>query len=207
MEVAQKTALRIGINPTWVPKSTKGHQHLILESLPTGSRHCLDQGLDDMKSTLSFEMNYSVKIGDGKDIAHRPEWSCYTDGSLIEGRSGSGFIILENETESCRESYSLGDRGIFYAEISAIINSVNNLLLKQIEYKTIYFLVDSQGALKSLINPESKSDFVREAKNGLNVLGKKNRVILRWIESHRGYDFNEVADKLAKAGASPDCPI
>ena len=200
-EVAQKTALRIGINPTWIPHQTQGHQHQILDSLPAASRQCLD----DVRKTILFEMNYSVEIEDGKDIAHRPDWSCYTDGSVMEGRAGSGSIILQRDNEFCSHSYSLGERGIFHAEISAIINSVNNLLQNKVEYKSIYFLVDSQAALKSLKNPESKSDFVREAKNGLNILGRKNRVTLRWIEAHKGYKFNEVADKLAKKGASPNC--
>ena len=76
-EVAQKTALRIGINPTWVPNNTKGHQHLILETLPNFS----GQALDDNIKTISWDKNYVVEIGDSKDFAHKPEWSCYTDGS------------------------------------------------------------------------------------------------------------------------------
>ena len=108
-EVAKKTAMRIGINPTWIPHQTKGHQHLILDSLPAASRQCLD----DVRKTILFEMNYSVEIEDGKDIAHRPDWSCYTDGSVMEGRAGSGSIILQRDNEFCSHSYSLGGKGNF----------------------------------------------------------------------------------------------
>ena len=67
-------------------------------------------------------------------------------------------------------------------------------------------MVDSQAALKAIDKPESKADSVREAKELLNVLGETNFVTLRWIRAHKGYPLNEVADKLAKDGAKPNCP-
>ena len=33
-ETALKAAVRIGISPNWVPKETKGHQHILLKALP-----------------------------------------------------------------------------------------------------------------------------------------------------------------------------
>ena len=200
-EVAQKTALRIGINPTWVPTNTKGHQHLILETLPNLS----GRALDDTIKTISWEKNYVVEIGDGKDFAHKPEWSCYTDGSRLNELSGAGSITLQRNREHCLLSYALGDRSVYQAEVSAISNSVRNLLTNDLKHQQIIFRVDSQAALKALDNPESKSDSIREAKELLNALGKDNFVILRWIMAHKGYHYNEIADHLAKAGAEPDC--
>ena len=201
-EIAQKTAVRIGVDPKWVPQNTRGHQHLILESLPLLSRQCLD----DVKKTLVWEMNYYVEIGDGKDIICRPDWSCYTDGSLIDGLAGAGSVILKGEREFCMHSYALGRRQVFQAEISAIINTVNNLLSQKVESERIYFMVDSQAALKSLQNPESKSKCVQETKEVLNRLGRKNYVVLRWIRGHqKRWNYNHQADLVAREGAAPTC--
>ena len=35
----------------------------------------------------------------------------------------------------------------------------------------------------------------------LNKLGEKNKVTVAWIPGHRGFEGNELADKLAKEGA------
>ena len=202
LETAQKTALRLGIEPKWVPQTTKGHQHLILESLPDLPGRCMD----DNRKDLSWEINYSVEIGNGNDLTHIPDWSCYTDGSRLQNCAGSGSVILRKDEEICYSSYFLGDRSVFQAEISAISNTVRNLISNNIEHKSIYIMVDSQAALNALKKPESKADSVREAKALLNVLGCNNFVTLRWIEAHKGWPLNEKADKLAKKGAKPNCP-
>ena len=123
-ETAQKTILRTCADPKWVPNPTKGHQHLLLEFLPPVSR----QGLDNIKKTLTWEMNYYVEIGDGKDVIGRPDWTCYTDGSYMDGLAGAGSIILKGDREFCVHSCALGIRQVFQAKISAISNTVNNLL-------------------------------------------------------------------------------
>ena len=214
-ETALKTALRLGINPTWIPQLTKGHQHVLLESLSTLSLGeatslnptlCPQQCMDDNRKELSWEKNYSVLIGDGKDLTYMPDWSAYTDGSRLEGRAGSGSIILRKDEEICVSSFAIGDRQVFQAEISAITDTVTSLLSNEIEYKSIFIMVDSQAALKALDKPESKADSVREAKELLNALGEKNFVTLRWIEAHKGHQRNEDADRLAKEGAKPHRP-
>ena len=213
-ETAQKTALRLGIDPKWVPHTTKGHQHLILESLQfmlvgdtvSNPTRLPERCMDDNIKEISWDMNYSVEIGNGNDLTHTPDWSCYTDGSRLECRAGAGSVIMRKNEEICNSSFALGDRQVFQAEISAISNTVRNLLSNGIKHKSIYILVDSQPALNAINKPETKADSVREAKALLNVLGQNNFVRLRWIEAHKGWPLNEAADKLAKDGAKPNCP-
>ena len=64
---------------------------------------------------------------------------------------------------------------------------------------------DNQASLRALGNPETKSDLVRETKIALNKLGHDNCVKLNWIEAHKGWHYNEEADKLAKKGCDPSC--
>ena len=66
-------------------------------------------------------------------------------------------------------------------------------------------MVHNQAALRALDNPESISNSIRNAKSILNLLGKTNFIVLRWIKAHVNWKYNEVADKLAKKGADPNC--
>ena len=42
---------------------------------------------------------------------------------------------------------------------------------------------------------------MKECHEILNNLDKTNKVTTNWIPGHEGYEGNEIADKLAKAGA------
>ena len=62
----------------------------------------------------------------------------------------------------------------------------------------IDILSDSQASLKALANPNTTSNLVGEAKSALNELGTQNNVILHYIEAHKGWHYNELADQNAK---------
>ena len=66
----------------------------------------------------------------------------------------------------------------------------------------IYFMSDSQATIKSLENHIISSKTVLDTANLLNTLGDSNKVYIKWIPGHRGYDGNEIADQLAKNGAN-----
>ena len=61
-------------------------------------------------------------------------------------------------------------------------------------------MVDSQATLKSLCNPLTTSRLVRETKLILNKLGKMNDIKLHYIEAHKGWIYNELADRNANKG-------
>lgn len=88
--------------------------------------------------------------------------------------------------------------------MSAIITATEILLQENISNAQIDILSDSQASLKSLLNPITKSDLVRKAKLSLNKLGSQNELILHYIEAHEGWEYNEIADKMAKAGVELD---
>ena len=201
-ERALKTALRIGINPTWSPINTKGHQHVLLEALPEGVRGLK---IDNTVITTIWEQNYEVNIGSGEDISRR-EWTCYTDGSKKETssksgfKSGSGGTILHNNQVYRNVSFSVGKAEVFQAELSAILACARILVDKGVSGTEIDFLVDSQAALLALCNSITTSDSVRSAKNMLNKLGQANEVKLHWIKAHVNWLYNELADANAKKG-------
>ena len=67
--------------------------------------------------------------------------------------------------------------------------------------KSIFVLVDSQAAIKSLIKCTVTSVTVLSCIQILNQLGKQNHVSIAWIPAHVGVHGNEVADYLAKLGS------
>lgn len=183
-EVALKTAAQINIRPTWFPGSTKGHHHLLSDKLPALSKRCLD---DNCKTT-SWDFNYVVEIGDGKDITFETDWRCYTDGSRFEDstKAGVGGVVFKKQAEFCIISYGVGNSSVYQAEVAAIKSAAQILVDQQLEDQSIYFMVDNQASLHALKNPESVSDSIRNAKTLLNMLGDKNFVMLRYIEAHKG---------------------
>ena len=63
-------------------------------------------------------------------------------------------------------------------------------------------MVDSQSAILALGKFTTQGSLVKQAKENLNRLGLSNEVIIQWIPGHEGYMGNEVADRLAKRGAT-----
>ena len=195
-EHALKTAIRVGIDPQWIPTTTKGHQHLLIKSLPLELR----KKSDSHSVTLDWEQNYSVVIGDGADIPHR-DWKCYSDGSRTGQKAGSGAVILLQGRDFKEVSFSVGNSEVFQAEVLAILACAKILVDEKVRNSEIDFMVDSQPALMAIKNPYTSSDSVRTCKRLLNTIGSLNSVTLHYIRAHMGWEFNERADKLAKAGA------
>ena len=196
-EHALKTALRLEISPKWFPRDTKGHQHKLLDSLPNEIRGCK---MDNARTSTIWEQNYEVLIGMGDDIPIKRDWTCYTDGSKVGKRAGSGGIILRNGEEFKKVAYSVGQAEVFQAEVSAIAASAKILVEENVLDSKIDILSDSQASLKALANHHTISDSVRNAKKVLNDLGKQNEIKLHYIAAHKGWEFNEIADKQANLG-------
>ena len=205
-ETALKTAARLGISPNWVPGVKKGHQHRLLEMLQNMTQESSGD-LDDRVTTTEWEMNYEIHIGKGRDIKRR-DISCYTDGSRIDGQSGAGLIILKGEEEVfCTSSFALGPCSVYQAEVKAITAAAEILLENGFKTHFIDIMVDNQASLKALMNPDTCTNTVREAKIVLNRLGENNFVKLNWIRGHRGWRYNEVADLLAREACEPGCEV
>ena len=123
----------------------------------------------------------------------------YTDGSLIEGRSGYGVFSASPRTEL---KASLGRCStVFQAEISGILACANLCLARRYYSQNIVILSDCQAALKALDSDEITSRLVWECHNALCKLGNRNNVHLSWVPGHVGIGGNERADQLARAGA------
>ncbi|MCF6239098.1 MAG: hypothetical protein L3J79_09890, partial [Candidatus Marinimicrobia bacterium] len=128
--------------------------------------------------------------------------SCYTDGSFIDGMAGWGFVYKGRKGLQSKGCGNLGPlTSVFQAEVVAI-NRAAVKLLEISDISIVTFFVDSQAALLALDKKHSTSLVVRECISALNELGRRGQVILRWIRAHSGHEDNEIADSLAKEGAT-----
>ena len=90
---------------------------------------------------------------------------------------------------------------IFQAESLALKEAAHIINVKNFHKINIEFYTDSQAAIKSLQKRITRKELIKEWHEILNNLGKTNKVTINWIPEHEGYEGNEIADKLAKAGA------
>ena len=82
------------------------------------------------------------------------------------------------------------------------------------ENREIHFYIDSKSAIQAVGSYIVKDQMVQDAKMELENLTRRNKVGLNWIPGHEGHLGNEVADRLAKRGAtqetqgpSPSIPV
>ena len=90
---------------------------------------------------------------------------------------------------------------MFQAEVLAISELAKNLLLEKMLNQSIVALVDSQAAIKALIECTVTSITEFNCIRNLNQLGKQNHLSIAWIPGHAGVHGNEVADYVAKSGS------
>ena len=186
---------------------TSSHAYMTqkhLEKLPITSAKLSDR----IPKSCTLDRRFKVQM------EHRPEaiariatlppdsWQIFTDGSKRNQRSGAGFCVLHRSQEVHRASYSLGvypDIGtceLFALNMAAHWSNVNIQTPA-----SIFFLSDSQTAIKAVHSTYTESDLVRDTISTMNLLGIRHRVAVHWVPGHEQVPGNERADELARAGS------
>ncbi|KAL5259046.1 hypothetical protein ACHWQZ_G009499 [Mnemiopsis leidyi] len=166
-----------------------------------------DREQDQQTSTLNIDTSFGTEIPVLDDY-REPEPNaetilCYTDGSKMDDKVGSGVYIPDNGSGTSVElAYHIGEHStVFQAEAYAVEQAAKLLIDGGTKNKTIIINCDSQAAIKAVDSTIIKSKTTQRARNELHKLGKDNNVLLRWIPAHKGYLGNEKADELAKKGS------
>ena len=128
----------------------------------------------------------------------------YTDGSKMDGNSGYGAVLLDNDDEHCGElSGSKGPLAtVFQAECHAIIEGVELLSSHPDKTSDLTILTDNQSVVKALASHTTETKTVKQLKQTLNSIGNTRKITIKWIKAHVGYMGNEKADELAKLGST-----
>jgi ribonuclease HI len=189
-----------------IHKGVKSSNHLVFASKLIDSSPLSNELIDEGKVTFNWGRKYQVledSFTDGNPD-FKNNVTVYTDGSLVKGKAGSGYLIDHwYEGEEVEGHFALGpNRSVFQAEIYAINKATEHLINNSTTGRKITIHVDSQAALLALSSHFINKECVRNTVDNLNKLGHQNIVNLCWIKSHAGFQGNERADKLAKAGAN-----
>ncbi|XP_067142881.1 uncharacterized protein [Centruroides vittatus] len=124
----------------------------------------------------------------------------YTDGSRNDQGVGSDIVIKNKDKIIYQASLRLANEcSIMQAELWAIFKTiyyVNNF--PSDTHRNLIIYTDSRAALHTLNNKKTKSALATDLINLTNDTGRHKEIIFNWIPGHRGYEGNELADKLAK---------
>ena len=125
----------------------------------------------------------------------------YTDGSKIDGHVGAGVFIEQDGNPVIKDKFRLPDCSTVYQaevtavrEAAAILTTFHNLT-------TVKIYVDSQAVLSSFLSTFVKSKLVLQTITTLNSIIAED-ISFVWTKAHVGTKGNEIADTLAKEGAS-----
>ena len=201
--LAISTLVRIDAGVTWLsPLQTKGHIEYASKHLPAELKHGIT---DKAPFRRDWNINYTITIGDGVLKDWHPaqaEWSCFTDGSLLDGESGAGAVIYDNSgntTELCEKPEG---GTVFQCEVWALHMAATWLLERETRSCHIGFYVDSQAALRSVAAIHSDKITVNRTREALKQLSILNTVTLTWVKAHRkGADKASEANEKADAAA------
>ncbi|XP_029174069.1 uncharacterized protein LOC114942800 [Nylanderia fulva] len=197
---ANTTAYRLKCQGEW-RNTGLGHTRLgLLQKYPI-------EGKQD-RTTRKYQLVKHFKLW----IPDRNEWlkpggimdtkvdMWFTDGSGINNCFGAGVY---GPGENHRESIPMGgDCTVFMAEMLAILRCAELILTKGTNCRKIYICTDSRAALLALAGATTESYLVWDCMLALEELCGKNKVTLVWVPGHQGIPGNEIADSLAREGAS-----
>ncbi|XP_035222122.1 ribonuclease HI-like [Stegodyphus dumicola] len=127
----------------------------------------------------------------------------YTDGNkLVNDSSGSGIYIRCRDQEIKIQRRNPDFCSVFRSELIAILEGLNSIMwLPQL--KDIWIFSDSRSAVQHLpdwhnVRDNTCGDILRKLKQ----LSLSYQIHFQWIPSHVDVAGNEIADSLARAGAS-----
>ena len=167
-----------------------------LRNIPDESDRILEELIFEKKFSITLTLRSDWETGTHAALVGSKTY--YTDGSKVNGNTGSGVWMPESgET-------LIGSAGptatVFQSEILAIKMCADEVLRQGTRRKRISICSDSWAALCALDAVAVSSKLVLEAKRTLNRLGTRNSVRLFWVPAHVGIPGNEEADSLAKRG-------
>ena len=198
-EVAAMSLLRIKLQ-SGLLATESGHASL-LKDIP-GLEICTRS--DSMTKELFFGAKFRTLIPDrrvwdaGNPIRDPNSIHWYTDGSKTEQGVGAGI-----HGPNSRTSIAMGNwPTVFQSEVHAIEFCCRLILEKGTRGAKIYIFSDSQAAILALSSKRVGSRMVADCWKCLQRLSLRNKVTLIWVPGHSGFQGNEVADELARAGSS-----
>ncbi|XP_023235523.1 uncharacterized protein LOC111634920 [Centruroides sculpturatus] len=150
-------------------------------------------------------INYTIHWDNDNNKEIKSKWKIYTDGSKNDNGTGAGFIVKNNNDRTTYQHYysmatqCTNSQAEMFALLKAIQHIQNNI---DIFKGSISILTDSKAALHNLNQLTHPTALAKRLYDAANTLGTVRKLSFGWIRGHSGVKSNEIADKLAKLGAS-----
>ena len=127
--------------------------------------------------------------------------NCYTDGSHLEGHSGSAVVIVDIEEHAILRIVGryIGEESAIIAEVYAIKIALKEIKSLHINPKHLRICSDCQSAV-DLCNGISESHIgkiCRILEDIDDLVNGFRKVEFQWVRSHNGNHYNELADTVA----------
>ena len=184
--------------PTW-----DGISHGQTSTSLVGHQGVLDKTLNKLVDPkLPLEAGEMTNNWTVNGLAPEPDLVVYTDGSKMNS-TGHGWLVTKGDQIVAEESGHLGTATITQAELTAIQSALRWLLQNpKPPRKQVLLLSDSRAALQSLFSHRSKNKLALETSSLITECQRHFALELKWVKAHDDNTGNEVADYLAKKGAS-----
>ncbi|XP_035218697.1 uncharacterized protein LOC118191941 [Stegodyphus dumicola] len=127
--------------------------------------------------------------------------SIYTDGSRIDEKVGSAFVVLSEQQPPLHQwQMQLStENSVFQSEALAIHEAIRYLTNNKISKALIH--TDSLSSMQAIANSEHTSPQIAGIQKRLRE-NAHNHYVIKWIKAHTGIYGNELADGLAKDAAT-----
>ena len=128
----------------------------------------------------------------------------YTDGSATRAikDGGAGIFISHPSGRTERHHLATGIHCSNYkAETEALMKAASLIENSSDDISSVVFLTDARSVLDALINNKTP-----DLAKAMQSLGISYQVTIQWIPAHCGVKGNEIADQLAKEGATLEQP-
>lgn len=200
--LATCSAVRLREMGHWLTKPY-GHSRI----LGTVDRELIPTFTDYTIPKFELYKKFKVKIPTRKEwkegnILRETDSVLYTDGSKMDCGVGAGVF---SESNNISKKYRLPDTSsVFQAEVLAIWKACKLSREDNSSRRSITVATDSQAAILALNSASISSKLVLKCEKELALLSSEIDVTLLWVPGHRNIHGNEMADELARGGASMD---